>query len=180
MPPNDFPKICDQYLQHGKVIKNFQPATINGYRSAFALFAKMTDIKSLQTLSPELIEQFLYNGRVDRNWSACTFRTYYKQLRAFCNWCVKKKLISHNYTDNIDKPPLEKRLPKYLTPEQCERLLETAYHLKYHFKSEGIRNRAIIGIMIFAGLRLSEIANLKRLDIDLNEQCPSSYKMRQI
>jgi site-specific recombinase XerD len=170
MNPNDFPKICDQYLQHGKIFKNFQPATIRGYRTTFALFEKMTGIKSLQTLSPELIERFLYDGRIDRKWSVCTFRTYHKQLRAFCNWCVKKKLIPNNYTDNIDKPQLEKRLPKHLTPEQSETLLETAYHLKYHFKIENIRNRAIIGVMIFAGLRLSEIANLKRLDVDLTNE----------
>jgi len=168
MISNDFPRICDQFLQHGKILKNFQPATLSGYRSTFALFEKMTGIEKLETLSPELIERFLYDGRIKRNWSVCTFRTYHKQLRAFCNWCVKKELISHNYTDKIDKPPLEKRLPKYLTPKQCEMLLETAYHLKYHFKIEGVRNRAIIAIMIFAGLRLSEIANLKRLDVDLD------------
>ena len=63
---------------------------------------------------------------------------------------------------------MEKRLPTYLSPEQCEKLLETAYHLNYKYKSEGIRNRALIGMMILAGLRLSEVANLKRLDVDLD------------
>lgn len=167
MSENDFPKICDQYLQYGKIIKNYQPATISGYRSTFRLFQIMTGIKSVGALSPEMIERFLFDGRIDRNWSACTFRTYHKQLRAFCNWCVKKKLISHNYTDGIDKPPLERRLPQCLTDDLCERILEAAYHLKYKYKIESVRNRAIIAIMIFAGLRLSEVANLHRLDIDL-------------
>ena len=152
MKTNNLLAVRDQFLQHGKVIKNFQPTTIKGYRVMFGLFVKMTNVETLDQLSTEVIEQFLHDGRVDRNWSVCTFRTYFKQLRAFCNWCVKKKLLPRNYTDNIDKPPLEKRLPKYLSPEQCELVLETAYHLKYHYKSEGVRNRALIATIIFAGL----------------------------
>jgi len=168
MSNQNFAQVCDRFLQHGKILKNFQPTTIQGYRDIFALFVKSTNIISLDELSTELIENFLSDGRITRNWSACTYRTYYKRFRAFCNWLLKKKLISNNYTDDIDKPPLEKRLPVYLSPEQCETLLETAYHLKYKYKTEGVRNRALIGMMIFAGLRLSEIANLKRLDVDLD------------
>ena len=163
----NFAQICDDFLQYGKVIKNYQPATITGYRVTFKLFQEMTDIESLGVLSQEMIERFLYDGRLERDWSACTFRSYLKQLRAFCNWCVKRGLISENYTNGIDKPPLERRLPQCLSAEQCERIFEYAYHLKYHFKTEGIRNRAILGTMIFAGLRLSEVVNLKRLDVDL-------------
>jgi integrase/recombinase XerD len=165
-----FDLACDKFLQNGKILKNFQPATIAGYRSCFALFAKQTGIVELQSFSPELIEKFLYAGRVERNWSVCTYRTYHKQLRAFCNWCVKKKLIPYDYTKDIDRPPLERKLPEFLSPEQSETLLETAYHLNYHYKIEGIRNRAILGVMLFAGLRLSEVANLKRQHIDLDNQ----------
>ncbi len=167
MKSDDFNLICDLYLQHGKIFKNFQPATIKSYRSTFSFFAKASNVETLSDLSPEIIEKFLLDGRTKRNWSVVTFRSYLKHLRALCNWCVKKKYLPHNYTDDIDKPPLEKRLPKYLMPDVCEQLLETAYHLPYTYKLEGIRNRAIIGIMIFAGLRLSEISNLKRLDVDL-------------
>jgi len=167
MVHSNFRLICDQFLQHGKTFKNFQPATIRGYRDTFSHFINSTNILDLKEFSPEMIETFLSDGRVNRNWSVCTFRTYHKRFRAFCNWLVKKKYIDSNYTDEIDKPPLERRLPKYLTVEQAEQLLETAYHLKYTYRIEHIRNRTIIGIMIFAGLRLSEIANLKRLDVDL-------------
>jgi len=170
MKPNDFMYVCDQFLQNGRVIKNFQPATIKGYRDVFALFVKMTGIEQFETYTPELIEQFLYSGRVDRHWTACTFRNHHKRHRAFCNWCVKKKLIQYNYTDAIDKPPLETRLPVFLSPEQSEKLLETAYHLKYRYKIEGIRNRAILAVLLFAGLRLSEVANLKRLHVDLENE----------
>ena len=168
MSSQDFNAACDQFLQHGKIFKNFQPATIQGYRDIFSLFVKMTNITTVDELSTEMIETFLVEGRHSRGWSVCTFRTYLKRLRAFCNWLVKKKYISENYTDDIDKPPLEKRLPTYLSPEKCEALLETAYHLNYKHKTEGIRNRALIGMMILAGLRLSEVANLKYLDVDLD------------
>lgn len=130
----------------------------------------MTGISSFVEFTPELIEQFLYAGRIERAWSVYTFRTYHKQLRAFCNWCVKKRLIADDFTKDIERPSLERRLPVFLTPEQSEQLLETAYHLKYFYKLEGVRNRAILGLMIFAGLRLSEVANLKRLHVDLENE----------
>ncbi len=170
MNSTNFSRTCDDFLQYGKVIKNFQPETIKGYRHFFKLFVKMTELENLEHLSSEMIERFLYDGRINRKWSASTFRTYLKRLRAFCNWCVKKKLIKRNFTDDIDKPPLERRLPECLTPDQCETILETAYHLKYYFKIEGVRNRAVLAIMIFAGLRLSEVANLKRRDVDFETE----------
>ncbi len=170
MKSDNFTLVLDQFLQHGQIYKNFQPETIKGYRSTFKLFAKMTNIEHLSQLSKAMIERFLYDGRIDRNWSVSTFLTYYKQLRAFCNWCVKKDLISENYTDGIDKPPAEFKLPKVLTEAQSEKILEVAYHMTYYFKIENIRNRAILAIMLFAGLRLTEVANLKRLDVDFENQ----------
>jgi len=167
MKSDDFNLIFDLYLQHGKIFKNFQPATIKSYRSTFNFFTRSANVKTLSDLSPQVIESFLHDGRKNRNWSVVTFRTYLKHIRAFCNWCMKKKYIPYNYTDEIDKPPLEKKLPKYLMPDACELLLETAYHLPYTYKVEGVRNRAIIAMMIFSGLRLSEICKLKRLDVDL-------------
>ena len=53
-----FAQVCDDFLQYGKVIKNYQPATITGYRVAFKLFQEMTGIETLGVLSQEMIERF--------------------------------------------------------------------------------------------------------------------------
>ena len=170
MNTKSFDYTCDRFLEHGRIFKNFQPATINGYRHAFRLFAKITGVTQMEDLNKQVIEQFLYEGRTTRNWSVVTFRSYHKNLRAFCNWCVKQNIISENYTDGIEKPPKERKLPKYLTPDQCEEILDVAYHLDYYCKIEAVRNRALLALMIFAGLRLSEIANLKRRDVDFQTE----------
>ena len=63
MKSDDFNLICDLYLQHGKIFKNFQPATIKSYRSTFSFFAKASNVETLSDLSPEIIEKFLLDGR---------------------------------------------------------------------------------------------------------------------
>lgn len=56
-----------------------------------------------------------------------------------------------------------KRLPVILTPAEVEALLATVSTRS----TTGLRNRAILQVMLGAGLRVSEVANLRGVDVDL-------------
>lgn len=45
-------------------------------------------------------------------------------------------------------------------------VLEASFHRKYNYRFERYRNRAAIGMMIYAGLRAGEVMNLKLGDVD--------------
>ena len=60
-------------------------------------------------------------------------------------------------------PRQRKRPIEVLTPEEVEKLLQAASN-RY---PAGIRNRALIALMYYSGLRLSEVLALLPRDVDL-------------
>ncbi len=163
----ELPVLFEKYLHYGDVFRNYSPRTIDSYQSSFRVFLLETQATELNQLSRPLIESFLYEGREKRQWSAVTFRGYFKHLNCFIKWCIAKGLMETNPMDGIEKPKLEKKIPRRLTSDEAQRVLDAAYHMRYEYRFERYRNRAIIGVMIFAGLRRSEVINLKLNDVDL-------------
>lgn len=156
-----------QFCQEAEVIRNFRPPTIRGYKNSFKDFLRYTRVESFDHIDTERLRAFLYHGRLDRGWTADTFLHHYKNLRAFLKWCVQRGYMSENPILKIDKPKLEKKLPKRITKQEAQKLLEYSFHRKYSYRFERYRNSAVIAIMIYAGLRSSEALNLKFNDIDL-------------
>jgi len=72
-----------------------------------------------------------------------------------------------NFTDDIEIPKLEKRLPPKLTKQDAMRLLEVAYNYPYDYHFLRYRNHAIFATFLFAGLRKKELLQLKLADVDL-------------
>lgn len=160
--------LFEKYLHYGELMRNYSKHTLESYRSSFRVFLKETGATKLEQLDRKLIENFLFEGRAKRGWGSVTFRGYFKHLNCFIKWCIYKGLMEdENPMDKIEKPKLETRIPRRLTPEEAQRVLDASFHMKYAFRFEKYRNRAIIGIMIFAGLRRGEVINLKMNDVDL-------------
>ena len=165
MKNNDLRVLFEKYQQHGTVIRNYRPATIKAYKSSFRLFLQEMKLETLDQVNRRVMEEFLYNGREKRNWSSVTFRQYYKHFNCFFKWCIDRDLMEENPLEKVEKPKMEQRLPRKLSSSQAEKLLETVYHMRFSYKFEKYRNRALIGIMLLAGLRRNEVINLQLNDI---------------
>lgn len=165
---HELPILFEKYLHHGELIRNYSPTTLDSYRSSFRVFLLETRATEINQLTMSQIETFLYQGREKRQWSAITFRGYFKHLNCFIKWCIVKGLMEENPMDKIEKPKLEKKLPRRLAPNDAQKVLDAAYHMRYGFRFERYRNRAIIGVMLLAGLRRCEVINLKLNDVDLD------------
>jgi len=63
------------------------------------------------------------------------------------------------------KPRPKRRLPKYLTPDERRALLAQPSR-RY---PTGVRNRALLAVMLYAGLRCTETLNLRPRDVDLGQ-----------
>jgi Site-specific recombinase XerD len=85
-------------------------------------------------------------------------------------WLVNQDMIERNYLDEIEKPRIERKLPKTLTQDQARLVLDAAFHCRSRFKAERYRNQAIIGIMLLAGLRKGEVIKLKLHDVSLENR----------
>lgn len=80
-------------------------------------------------------------------------------LKSFFGWMVREEVLLRDPTSKVKLPKKPKRLPKSLSVEELEIVRESC---------KGLRERALIEVMYSTGCRLSEVANLKRSDIDMH------------
>lgn len=162
--------LFDKYVQYCAVIKNYSKTTITGYKTSFQVFLRDTGIVTLDQLNKYVIESFFFNGRLKRKWGPVTFRHYLKHLNTFSKWLIRQELLDRNYLDDIEKPRMEHRIPRTLNKDQALLVLDAAFHMKYTYKFEKYKNRAIIGLMLLSGLRRQEVLNLKTCDVSLDNR----------
>jgi integrase/recombinase XerD len=86
-----------------------------------------------------------------------TIRGFYKHL-------ISEKLLSVNPVKDVDIPKIGQALPKIMTIEEVESILNTGDLTK----PKELRNVAMMEIMYGAGLRVSELIFLKLQDVNLN------------
>lgn len=160
--------LLEKYLQYCVVIRNYSPITINGYKSTFKLFFRETGITFPHQLNKEVLEKWFFEGRLNRKWGPVTFRHHLKHINSFTTWLLKQGHIGLNHALDIEKPKLELKLPRTVSKDQAQLILDASFHMKYSYRFEKYRNRAIVGIMLLAGLRKKEVMNLKLNDVSFD------------
>lgn len=105
-----------------------------------------------------LMNEKLDNRSVNRKIS--TLKTYFKYL-------LKQKILEINPMQKVIAPKTSKKLPSFLEEKSTEKLFE-----EHFFPSDykGQLSRAIFEVFYSTGLRLSELINLKNLDIDYSNR----------
>lgn len=170
MQDYDLRSLFDRYVRHGEVMRNYSKTTLTNYKSSFRVFLKDMKVESLDDFNEMVLEDFFCRGRIERGWNPQTFRHYHKHLNTFAKWLIKRELIEVNPLDGLEKPRMENKLPRTLNKDQAKKVLDASFHMRYRYKYEKYRNRAMIGLMLFAGLRKGEVFNLKVNHVDLENR----------
>ncbi len=186
-----FPPILKEYATYVAVIKGNSEKTVCEYlldlrtffrymktKSSCDVLSKedferieITDItlEEAKAVRNEDIIEYLLFANFSRENSAGTRMRKLSALRSFYGYlCGKKKYIEIDPTANVDAPKPNKRLPKYMSYDECIKLLET---VKSDAESPTVtRDFAIISLFLNTGMRLSELVglNLQSLSSDLS------------
>ncbi len=83
--------------------------------------------------------------------------SYYRAIRALCNWLHRQGYLEDNPIRLVDSPSVARKMLPSVTEEQVDVLLEA---------TESQRDRCIVSILFDSGLRLSELCAIKPDDID--------------
>ena len=139
--------------------------TLSAYRrdiTAFAHWLEQTrkyDIDHAQTADIQA-----WFAHLHPNSRATTANRRLAALKKYYLWARRQQRISVDPCLNLKSAKQPSRFPKTLTMEQVEALLEAP-----NTQSDlGLRDRAMLETLYATGLRVSELVNLKLLEIDLN------------
>lgn len=158
----------DQFCEYQLTIRNFQPDTIQNYKSNIDLFLQLLPhIQRVEHITPQDANHFFYTGMRERGWKPITFISHHKNLAVFLKWCIKRGFITENPLKDIEKPRLEKKLPTRLTKQQAMHLLQVVATMPWHNELIRSRNYAIFATLLYCGLRKGEILKLRYSQVDL-------------
>ena len=83
-------------------------------------------------------------------------------IKNFHSYLLKQNITKNNPSEFIERPKLRKSLPKTLSIEDIDILLNIELNTEFDY-----RNKAMLELMYGTGLRVSEIVNLTVNDIDM-------------
>ena len=158
----------EQFLQYLAVERECSEATITAYRSDLACFAGFVEEQHIadevERLRPEDLASFMQRLR-QRDLAAQTVARRMNCLRSLFRFLQIKGKLDINPCGSISVPKKPRRLPTYLSVGECQRLLaatDTNYYVMLAF-----RDRAALSLLVYTGIRRSELLNLRLSDVDL-------------
>jgi integrase/recombinase XerC len=107
-------------------------------------------------------------GRKQRSRAVVQLR--FSSLRSFYKFLVRRGMVEVTPIKGISLPKLAKRLPRFLTKEQMEDLLNAPKKFEHRTESDSLRDIAILETIYSCGLRVSELCALRARDIQGREQ----------
>ena len=122
-------------------------------------FLNKRHINNVNNISSNDIKSFLKARSIE---SPNTIAHNLTVIKNFHNYLLKEKIVSNDVSEFIERPKLKKSLPKSLSMEDIDKLLDIPLENSFDY-----RNKAMLELMYGCGLRVSELINLEINDIDM-------------
>jgi integrase/recombinase XerD len=120
------------------------------------------ELKSLNEVKRINIVQFLGYLK-DQNKSSKTIARHVASIRSFHQFLLRDKVTDQDPSVHLDSPQMERTLPKVLSLEEVEALLEAPDDSI----PLGLRDKAMLEILYATGIRVSELISLQIDDVHL-------------
>jgi site-specific recombinase XerD len=145
-----------EYLEKTKQelrLRNYSFKTIKAYLSCLREYFDFKKF-NLEKIDEEKIKQFLLNKQ-SKNYSSQTVNLYLNAIKFFY-----REILKIPQKINLKFAKRSKKLPIVLSREEIKNIIESIKNQKH---------KLIISLAYGAGLRISEVVNLKVKDVNLEE-----------
>lgn len=162
---NEFLERIEDFIVYLRIDKKYSENTIDAYHSDLMRYYKYVnevEHKDFSTIKKKEIKNYL-NYLNDSGLDQRTVSRNISSIRSFYKFLLIEKYIKTNPSDLLELPKRKKTLPKVLSMEEIDRLLDIPLSDPYSY-----RNKAMLELMYATGLRVSELMNLKIHDVDLS------------
>ena len=142
--------------------KNFSKHTAKAYCSDILSFLVWIDEQSCEDINFSKVREYLHFIQ-KFNYKKTTIARKIASLRTFYKYLYRERKVDSNPAMNLTNPKRPKSLPKFLTPDEVEQILNNT---KIETPA-GYRNRTILELLWATGMRISELSGLNFGDLNL-------------
>lgn len=154
-------KNVDEFLEYLKIDKKYSDHTIETYKNnlnSLYLFLEQNHIKKVDS---QALEKYIKDLK-QKEYSEHTIANHISSIKSFYKFQMIMKKINTSPVEYLEMPKLSKKIPKVLTEEEVEQLLNIKIENDFD-----IRNKAMLELLYATGLRVSELVSLTLQSIDM-------------
>lgn len=143
--------------------RNFSKHTAKAYYSDILSFLVWMDEEDCSNVNFSKVREYLHFIQ-KFNYKKTTVARKVASLRTFYKFLYRERKVDSNPAMSLNTPKRAKALPKFLTPDEVEKILN---NIKIETPA-GYRNRAILELLWATGMRVSELSGLNFGDLNLH------------
>ena len=157
----EYQKKIEDFENYLLLEKKYSSNTINSYHNDLITFKDYFKNKTkLKNITNNDLKEYIRT--LNKNKSSKPVARTISSLKSFYKFLTLEKYITENPIFNITTPKIEKKLPRVLSEEEIDKLLNIKLTDNYSY-----RNKAMLELMYSSGLRVTELISLSVSDIDL-------------
>lgn len=159
--------VIDLFTDYLQNEKGYSEHTLTSYIddiNTFIHFLNNEQFGDLLTVSPRVAR--FYVASLHEHYAPSSIARKISSLRSLYHFLVEDRLIKENPFNDVELPKKEKRLPKFIYPEEINNILDS-------IKTDSVlgkRNKLILELLYGTGVRVSELCNIKLQDIDYGQE----------
>ncbi len=182
------PPLLNEFLDYCLVYQHKSPNSVDQYNCDLNMFLRYMkyhfkeadakeldeidirniDINFLGKIQKSDIHAFISYLSINRQCGPATCARKISTIRIFFKYLtVTTNKLTENPASSLETPKLNKRLPKYLSLEDSEKLLTNTMNDEDNINKE--RDYAIITLFLNCGMRLSELVGINISDIKFDD-----------
>ena len=150
----------NDYINYLKIERQLSPNTIDSYTRDLEDFYKFTGKSYKFVVKEDFINYIAY---LNKKISARSINRHIVSIKNYFKFLERNNLISNNPTTEITGLKMPKKMPRILSEEDINNLLDLPLEDAYDY-----RNKAMLELMYSSGLRVSELLSLEVNNIDFN------------
>ena len=152
----------NEFYEHISIEQRLSNNTVLSYKSDLDLFEKFITKNNFKDQTVETVVRKYITKKSVMGVSGRSSNRFICSLKKFLKFFLKDKYF--NFI-NVKSPKFTNRLPNILNVEEVERLLNFKPS-----KYEDYLDRVILEVLYSSGLRVSELINLQKKNIDFEEE----------
>jgi integrase/recombinase XerD len=150
------------YVSYLAVERGLSRNTVEAYERDVRDFLRFLDDSQRDLQQVDRVTLLEYIQKLYVRLSARSVMRKVAALRSFFRFLLLDGFIVHDPTETLDTPKTWRSLPKYLTVDEVNQLLQQPDL----GTPQGIRDRAMLEVLYATGLRVSELVRLKLSDLN--------------
>lgn len=157
--------VIQEFLNYLRYEKHYSTHTLTAYQNDLNEFYSFINKKNIHQINRDDIRSYIVHLS-EKNLHPRSIKRKISSLKSLFKFLIKENILLKNPCTGINLPKIPYSLPTYLSNESLSTYFKNNETVSLN-DFETIRNTLIIDILYQTGIRRSELANLKWIDIDM-------------